>query len=92
MFIYAVCFDIVDDKSRTKIGKILLEYGHRHQLSVFEIAVKSPAILASIKQRILEHTDETDKVTFYRICAECRKHSFDQKDQRVALFPDVIVL
>lgn len=92
MQIYAVCFDISDDKSRTRVAKLLMEYGHRQQLSVFEIAVKSPVLLEGLKNKISHHLDHGDKVTFYRLCKDCRHKSFNQDESPVAHFPAAIVM
>ena len=43
MEVYVACFDISDDRQRTRVGKVLLRHGDRVQKSVFEIAVPSVA-------------------------------------------------
>ncbi|WP_261887469.1 CRISPR-associated endonuclease Cas2 [Vibrio aerogenes] len=92
LIIYAVCFDISDDKVRRRVGKILLSYGDRVQESVFEIAVKTPYQLNSVSEKIQRLLDETDKVRFYRLCARCRAHSHVLGEGRIADWPDSIII
>lgn len=54
MRVYLACFDISNDRIRTRVGKLLLRYGERVQYSVFEIAIKRPEDLAEIKFKIQE--------------------------------------
>ncbi len=69
--LYLICFDIVDDRIRNKVGKVLEGYGDRVQKSVFE-CVLSKAQLRKIRDKIssLIHEDE-DSVHFYRLCNRC---------------------
>ena len=69
---YLVCFDIVNDRTRYRIVKILKEYGHRVQKSVFECARLSEKQFLSMKHRIEEHIDHgEDTVHYYFICRQC---------------------
>ncbi|WP_088133847.1 CRISPR-associated endonuclease Cas2 [Vibrio gazogenes] len=92
LIIYAVCFDISDDKVRRNVGKVLLGYGDRVQESVFEIAVKTPRQLKQITEKINRQLDATDKVRFYRLCANCRMNSHVLGEGRIADWPDSIII
>lgn len=68
---YIITYDIVKDKTRTKVSKILEDYGNRVQYSVFESDI-SEIELESIKNRIKGLIDvSTDNVKFYSLCAAC---------------------
>lgn len=43
-----ICYDIVDDRRRTRLSKVLGEYGDRIQYSVFVVDI-SPARLLRLK-------------------------------------------
>lgn len=92
MQIYAVCFDISDDKARKRAGNLLLQYGHRQQYSVFEIAVKSVSTLEVLQSKLNDCLEEGDKLVFYRLCQDCRKKSTNERGEPVAHFPAAIVL
>ena len=93
MEIYLACFDITDDRLRTRVGKLLLGYGDRVQKSVFEIAVKDPRELDRIRERLLEIVEEDDNnVRFYRLCAACRSASTALDGGEVARFPAIVIV
>ena len=52
MNVYLVCFDISDNKNRDRAGKELLAYGERVQKSVFEITLRHPDDLESIREAL----------------------------------------
>ena len=73
---YVVVFDICtyDDsweerrfsvKRRTKLWRILFEYGHRTQLSVFEVEVSSANFRLFVSRLSSAIREETDKVYIY---------------------------
>ncbi len=71
---FVVCFDIVDDRIRYKIVKILKDYGYRVQKSVFECPDLSEEQFLKMKSRMekcIEHTEDT--VRFYQLCRYCVK-------------------
>lgn len=78
---WLVCYDISDDKKRTKTGKLLEQYGERVQKSVFEINMKNSGQLGELKyelQQLLQYEDEqAADVRFYTLCKNCRKDSQD---------------
>lgn len=71
MVLVVVSYDIVDDKRRNKVAKVLLDYGKRVQHSVFETT--SVEKLPEIKERIKLIIDiKSDKVCYYPLCKRCR--------------------
>ena len=72
MFIL-VSYDIPADKRRTKIAKILEDYGERVQYSVFECDLSArhfEKLLGELKSAMNE---AEDSVRVYRLCAACVK-------------------
>ena len=70
---YVVCYDIVDDKRRTRLAKCLDGYGDRIQYSVFE-AVLDRVLFDNLVQDVKKIMDEKeDKVTIYPLCSACAK-------------------
>lgn len=68
---YAVCYDSTDDRRRTKLVKVLEDYGYRVQRSVFEFELEDAALDAMLG-RVREVMDpEVDGVIVYRLCAGC---------------------
>lgn len=69
--LYLVCFDIVEDKCRYRVVKILLKYGARVQKSVFECVLNDKQYL-DMKREIESHIDfSQDSVRYYQICKRC---------------------
>ncbi|WP_019606017.1 CRISPR-associated endonuclease Cas2 [Teredinibacter turnerae] len=89
---YLVCFDITDDKSRNKVGNLLLAYGERVQLSVFEIALNNNRELAALKTQLQTLMEEGDDLRFYYLSKETRRQSEDVYGNAIADFPSVIIV
>lgn len=67
-----VCFDIVDDNTRNRVGKILKEYGERVQKSVFECNDLNEEKFLKLKNRVEDAIDSSeDTVRFYFVCRGC---------------------
>ncbi|RMG54054.1 MAG: CRISPR-associated endonuclease Cas2 [Gammaproteobacteria bacterium] len=89
---YLVCFDISDDRVRTRLGKLLLRHGYRVQESVFEIAVATPAQLRELRRQVLHLIEDENEVRFYRLCRDCRQASSRVDGQPVAGFPSTVIV
>jgi len=63
---YVVCFDIVNDKKRKKIGEYLEEFGIRVQRSVFEIEI-SKVKLKNLLKILSEIIEKEDSIRFYQM-------------------------
>jgi CRISPR-associated protein Cas2 len=69
---FLVCFDIVSDRKRYRVVKILKEYGFRVQKSVFECSRINEEQFLKMKHRIEERIDHgVDTVRYYFICRQC---------------------
>jgi CRISPR-associated protein Cas2 len=70
MFI-VVCYDIPDDKRRTRVGKVLEGFGYRVQKSVFECEV-SAELYERMKRKVQKIINpEEDGVRYYQLCQSC---------------------
>jgi CRISPR-associated protein Cas2 len=70
---WLVCYDIKDDRRRTRVAALLDGYGDRIQFSIFEILV-SPETLEILRMELqdLIHLQE-DRLAFFPQCSNCRK-------------------
>lgn len=69
---YVICYDITEDRLRTKASKLLDGHGRRVQKSVFEcpdLTEKQLLRLLDVLDRLIDH--ETDSVRCYRQCRSC---------------------
>ena len=70
---YVICYDIPDDKRRTKVAKCLDGFGDRIQWSVFE-AVMDHALIDKLIAKVQDLIDpDEDQVRIYALCAACAK-------------------
>lgn len=68
---YIISYDIVVDKKRTQVSKVLLNYGKRVQKSVFECVITEKQF-AEMRAKVEKLMDfDTDSVRYYRICRRC---------------------
>jgi CRISPR-associated protein Cas2 len=66
-----VAYDIVDDRRRQKISKILVQYGIRCNKSVFECLLTESKI-QKMKGQILKTADkDEDIILYYFLCKPC---------------------
>lgn len=73
MFV-VVSYDIVDDKKRLRVAKLMKNYGVRVQKSVFECRLDDRRYL-KMKEQIEKVIDwEEDGVRYYALCAGCLKN------------------
>jgi CRISPR-associated protein Cas2 len=66
-----VSYDIVKDKTRTKVMKFLKDFGNRVQLSVFECDLDDEqyARMKEGLERLINQKE--DRVRYYRLCKSC---------------------
>lgn len=68
---YIVAYDISSDKNRTRVAKILDDYGARRQFSVFEVSLTRDEY-ARMRERLLKAIDEDeDALVAWMLCADC---------------------
>jgi CRISPR-associated protein Cas2 len=70
MFIL-ISYDIPSNKRRTKIAKILEDYGERVQYSVFECDLSAKHLARLRKELKAVLNEEEDSIRLYRLCADC---------------------
>lgn len=70
--VYLICYDIVEDRRRTKVAKLLEAYGLRVQKSVFEAVLNGNQYqkLKSQLERLID--GEQDQLRFYPLSQHCR--------------------
>jgi len=66
-----ISYDIPDNKRRTKIAKILEDYGERVQYSVFECQISAKHLQRLGKELEEVMNKEEDSIRLYRLCQEC---------------------
>ena len=80
---YIVAYDIPSDSRRTRISKILEDYGARRQFSVFEVLLTQEQY-EKMRERLLRIIEPTeDAVISFFLCAEC-----SEKRDNISLPPD----
>ncbi|MDE0301294.1 MAG: CRISPR-associated endonuclease Cas2 [Candidatus Poribacteria bacterium] len=71
--LYAVAYDITNDRRRNQVAKILLDFGRRIQYSLFECNTDRRAYLR-LQDRLQDAINpKKDTVTFYHLCRSCEK-------------------
>ncbi|MDR4497188.1 MAG: CRISPR-associated endonuclease Cas2 [Candidatus Scalindua sp.] len=70
---YLVSYDIPDTKRRTKLAKVLEDFGDRVQFSVFECILDDKLLDKLVKRidKIVKVAD--DSVRIYTVCANCER-------------------
>lgn len=70
---YLVAYDIPSDQRRTKVAKILEDFGDRVQYSVFEMELERVEQLEELCTRLERVIDaHSDSVRIYFLCQGCR--------------------
>jgi CRISPR-associated protein Cas2 len=68
-----VSYDIPADRRRSRVCRLLKDYGERVQYSVFECLLR-PEDLKRLRERLRPLLVlEEDDVRFYRLCENCRR-------------------
>ena len=68
--LFVVSYDIEDDKSRTRLSKLLLDYGDRVQFSVFQVEAEREE-MSNLIRKCAAHIGNSDSIRIYPICATC---------------------
>ena len=92
MNLYLVCYDIEDDRERTRVANYLVGRGERVQYSVFELCVRNGAALEEIKDDLKAFTGEEANIRFYRLTAEGIQHSFSLNGDAVGQRPAAVII
>jgi len=67
-----VSYDIVEDRIRNRVAKLMKRYGERVQKSVFECRLDDRRFLKMREQVVKELDQEQDSVRYYLLCERCR--------------------
>jgi CRISPR-associated protein Cas2 len=70
---YVVSYDIPDDPRRTKVAKILDDFGDRVQYSVFECLLDKDLLEKMIDRLEKVVKLDEDSVRVYALCGNCEK-------------------
>ena len=73
MFI-VVSYDIVDNRQRLRLAKVLTDYGRRVQKSVFECQLDDRQYLKMRKKIDKLINPEDDSIRYYFLCGACRRN------------------
>jgi len=89
---YVIVYDIVDDKRRARVARLLESVGERVQWSVFE-ADWDEATLARVRERLGRLIDPAaDGVRIYRLCGECARQTQMLGQSRPVEPPGLLVI
>ncbi len=69
---YLVCYDIVNNRRRNKVSKMLEAYGLRVQKSVFECVLDEKQHENLQKRLVKLLNKQEDQIRFYPLSARCR--------------------
>ncbi len=73
---YVVCYDLGDDRRRSRVATALLDFGMRVQESVF-VADLNEELAGRMKERLTRLVDvDWDKVHIFEVCAACEKRAW----------------
>ena len=77
MYTYLICYDIENDRERTRVAKLLERYGERVQYSVFEVHLAHASQLDTIQEELRGILSSPDsEVRFYRLTADALADSY----------------
>ncbi len=70
---YLISYDIVEDRARLRLMKLLKSHGFHVQKSVFE-CILSRTQYENLQKKITKMIDlQKDSVRIYRLCNECKE-------------------
>ena len=89
---YALVYDIVNDRRRTRLHRALKDYGTAVQRSVFEFDLtpkEAEATMARVEKMISENEDT---VRLYRLCTACLTDVRILGEGTLSLDPDFYIV
>jgi CRISPR-associated protein Cas2 len=90
--LYAVSYDIVEDRRRLHVAHTMLDYGARVQKSVFECNLE-PEQLSQLVDRLQPIINVAeDSVRVYPICGNCKETIRILGQGRVTEDPEVYII
>lgn len=88
---YLITYDIVKDRTRTKVSKILEDYGVRVQYSVFESDMNEKELEIVLRKLKALIDPSEDNIKFYNLCGNCVSKTLSLGVDKSYKVPDVIV-
>ena len=86
-----IMYDISDDRTRTKLFKLLKRYGEPVQLSIFE-AIISEAQFAEMRGEVVRVIgSDAGQVRYYEICQTCDRGIVIFGQARTTVLPAVYI-
>jgi len=73
VFACVICYDVPDDRRRTRVARALAAYGRRVQYSVFEANLDHMLFDKLVSELRSLIDARCDRVTIYRLCAACAR-------------------
>ena len=70
---YVISYDIEEDRKRTRVANLLLDYGDRVQKSVFEADLSAEALQELLGKMTPELEKEDDNLRVYPLCGSCEE-------------------
>ena len=67
---FIIAYDVTDDANRTRLSKLLLDYGERVQKSVFEADLDAEEVKEIVKQAA-NYMAQGDSLRLYPQCKTC---------------------
>ena len=86
-----IMYDISDDRTRTKLFKLLKRYGEPVQLSIFE-AIISEEQFAQLRGEVARLIgSDAGQVRYYEICQSCNRDIVSLGQARITVLPAVYI-
>lgn len=92
---YVVSYDIVSDRLRSKVAKVLLGYGKRVQYSVFECHVSQKNFEELYKKLALLMVDvDEGNIRFYHLCGKCEQEiqELGLPKEEISILDDTVIV
>ncbi len=70
---FLICYDVEDDRRRSRLSRLLEDHGTRVQYSVFECDLNEAKLVELRGKMAITIDQETDSIRIYRICGRCRE-------------------
>jgi CRISPR-associated protein Cas2 len=84
---FVICYDITDDRRRSRISSLLLDFGTRVQESVF-VAHLDDELFERMRDRLKTVVDDDwDKVHVFAVCAACEAKAWTLGQGQVVVDP-----
>ena len=89
---FVICYDIADDRRRTRVASALLDFGTRVQESVF-VAHLDDELAGRMRERLTRVVDsDWDRVHVFEVCGECGKRVWTLGTAEVVRDPEWYVV